>query len=139
MYGINKEVEFCYGHRLLKHNGKCKHLHGHSAKVVISLESKTLNEQGMVCDFADVSQFIKDWLELELDHTLLLCHDDPLLPLLQSVGERYKVLDCPPTAENIARLIFEAVAQAGFPVVEVNLYETLGSSASYIEKTALPI
>lgn len=131
MYKISKEVEFCYGHRLLKHNGKCRHVHGHSAKVVINLEAETLNALDMVCDFADIGQFIRNWLDQELDHTLLLSKDDPLLPLLNAAGERYLALDCEPTAENIARLIFEAVAVAGFPIIEVVMYETLGSSASY--------
>lgn len=131
MYKISKEVEFCYGHRLLKHNGKCRHVHGHSAKVVINLEAETLNALDMVCDFADIGQFIRNWLDQELDHTLLLSKDDPLLPLLNAAGERYRILDCEPTAENIARLIFEAVAVAGFPIIEVVMYETLGSSASY--------
>lgn len=131
MYGISKEIEFCYGHRLLHHAGKCRHLHGHSAKAIIYLESLTLNAQEMVCDFAEIGQFSKEWLEQEFDHNLLLYRDDPLVPLLCSAGERCRVLDCHPTAENIARLIFEAVADAGFPVIEVKLYETSSSSSSY--------
>lgn len=131
MYGISKEIEFCYGHRLLHHAGKCRHLHGHSAKAIIHLESLTLNAQGMVCDFAEIGQFVKEWLEQELDHNLLLYRDDPLVPLLSSAGERCRILDCHPTAENIARLIFEAIDDAGFPVFEVILYETSSSSSSY--------
>jgi 6-pyruvoyltetrahydropterin/6-carboxytetrahydropterin synthase len=36
-----------------------------------------------------------------------------------------------PTAENIARLIFEFAQEQGFPVVEVVLWETRNSSAAY--------
>lgn len=131
MYSISKEIHFCYGHRLLHHQGKCRHLHGHSARAVIRLERATLDGLGMVCDFADLGQFVKEWLGRELDHTLLLHQEDPLLPLLQEAGERFRIMDCNPTAENIAKQIFEVVAHAGFPVVEVTLHETASAYASY--------
>jgi 6-pyruvoyltetrahydropterin/6-carboxytetrahydropterin synthase len=43
---------------------------------------------------------------------------------LQAHGEPVFVMDANPTAENIARLIFDITASAGFPVVEVRLWET---------------
>ena len=131
MFSITKEIHFCYGHRLFNHQGKCRHLHGHNARAVIRLESPTLNAQGMVRDFADIGRFAKDWLDREIDHNMLLHRDDPVLPLLREAGERYFLMDANPTAENIARLIFQAVEQAGFPVVEVALYETESAYASY--------
>jgi 6-pyruvoyltetrahydropterin/6-carboxytetrahydropterin synthase len=36
-----------------------------------------------------------------------------------------------PTAENIARLIFDYVEAGGFPVVEVAIFETDSALASY--------
>ena len=131
MYKVMKTVSFCYGHRLLNYQGKCQHLHGHNADAVITLESESLDARGMVVDFTDIKVVVKEWLDNELDHTLLLSRDDPLLPLLEEAGERVFVMDDNPTAENIARLIFEFVAQQGFPVVEVSLWETGTSCASY--------
>ncbi len=131
MYKVKKTVSFCYGHRLLNYQGKCRHLHGHNADAVITLESEALDERGMVVDFTDIKEVVKEWLDKELDHTLLLCRDDPLLSLLEEAGERVFVMDANPTAENIARLIFEFVARQGFPVVEVSLWETGTSCASY--------
>lgn len=131
MYKVMKTVSFCYGHRLLNYEGKCRHLHGHNADVVITLESETLDDRGMVVDFTDIKAVVKGWLDKELDHTLLLCRDDPVLPMLEQAGERVFVMDGNPTAENIARLIFEFVARQGFPVVEVSLWETGTSCASY--------
>jgi 6-pyruvoyltetrahydropterin/6-carboxytetrahydropterin synthase len=131
MYKVMKTVSFCYGHRLLNYEGKCRHLHGHNADVVITLESEVLDDRGMVVDFTDIKAVVKGWLDKELDHTLLLCRDDPVLPMLEQAGERVFVMDGNPTAENIARLIFEFVARQGFPVVEVSLWETGTSCASY--------
>jgi 6-pyruvoyltetrahydropterin/6-carboxytetrahydropterin synthase len=131
MYSVTKEIHFCYGHRLLKHQGKCRHLHGHNARAVIRLESADLDTMGMVVDFADIGDYLKAWLAEEIDHTMLLCRDDPVLPLLREAGERVYVMDRNPTAENIARLIFEQVERGGYPVVEVAVYETASAFASY--------
>jgi 6-pyruvoyltetrahydropterin/6-carboxytetrahydropterin synthase len=131
MYSVTKEVRFCYGHRLLGHAGKCRHLHGHNARALIRLESDTLDPLGLVVDFKEIGDHVKSWLDAEIDHSLLLHRSDPVLPILQEAGERVHVMDENPSAENIARLIFDHVAKAGFPVVEVTLYETDSAVASY--------
>ena len=59
--------------------------------------------------------------------------DDPLLPVLTGLNEPVYVIPHNPTAENIARLIFEYAQEQGFPVVEVALWETQNSSAAYCE------
>ena len=130
-YQVSKSVSFCYGHRLLNYTGKCQHLHGHNARAVITLESKVLDERGMVEDFSEVKRLVWSWLDEEIDHTLLLHRDDPVLPVLQSAGERVMVTDENPTAEVIARMIYEFVAGKGYPVTGVTLWETETSFASY--------
>lgn len=131
MYRVSKEIHFCYGHRLLNHKGKCRHLHGHNATAVIHLESEQLDELGMVCDFSEIGDYAKQWIDQQLDHKMLLHADDPVLPLLQETGEPIYVMPDNPTAENIARLIFETIESGGFPVVEVALHETDSALASY--------
>ena len=131
MYTISKEIHFCYGHRLLNHKGKCRHLHGHNATAVIRLESEQLDELGMVCDFSDIGDYVKSWIERELDHTMLMHKDDPFLPTLLQAGERAYVMQDNPTAENIAKLIFDYVAAGSFPVVEVAIHETASAQASF--------
>jgi 6-pyruvoyltetrahydropterin/6-carboxytetrahydropterin synthase len=131
MFSVTKEIHFCYGHRLLNHRGKCRHLHGHNAIAVIRLEREDLDQLGMVVDFGDIGDYVKSWLNAEIDHNMLLHADDPVLPLLQQAGERVYVMQQNPTAENIARLIFEYVAQGDYPVVEVAIHETESAVASY--------
>jgi len=131
MYRVSKSVAFCYGHRLLNYDGKCRHLHGHNARAVITLESDSLDECGMVKDFSEVKRLVWTWLDREIDHTMLLHEDDPILPLLQDAGERVTIMTENPTAEAIARKIFEYVAAEGFPVTDVTLWETETSYASY--------
>ena len=131
MYRVSKSVSFCYGHRLLNYQGKCQHLHGHNARAVITLERDSLDERGMVEDFSEVKRLVWGWLDSEIYHTLLLHKDDPILPVLQASGERVMVTDENPTAEVLARMIYEYVAAKGFPVTDVKLWETETSYASY--------
>jgi 6-pyruvoyltetrahydropterin/6-carboxytetrahydropterin synthase len=131
MYQVSKSVSFCYGHRLINYPGKCRHLHGHNARAVITLESDVLDERGMVEDFTDLKQLVWGWLDREIDHTLLLHRDDPVLPVLERAGERVKVVDFNPTAEHIARMIFDYVAVEGYPVTEVTVWETETSRATW--------
>jgi 6-pyruvoyltetrahydropterin/6-carboxytetrahydropterin synthase len=131
MYRVAREISFCYGHRLLNYEGKCRHLHGHNGRAVISLESPGLDSKGMLVDFSEIKRHVQRWIDENLDHNMILCREDPLLPLLIERGERVFVMDRNPTAENIARLIFEQAVQAGLPVVEVLLWETDNCHASY--------
>ena len=58
MFSVTREISFCYGHRLLNYNGKCKHLHGHNGKAVITLEAPTLDQLGMVMDFTQLKRVV---------------------------------------------------------------------------------
>ena len=131
MYRVTREIRFCYGHRLLHYAGKCRHLHGHNGRAVITLETSRLDELGMVVDFGRIKDVVSAWIDETLDHKMLLHKDDPLLPLLEVQGEPVYVMNVNPTAENIARLIHDFAAGEGFPVVEVQLWETDHCFASY--------
>ena len=131
MFRVTREIEFCYGHRLLNYEGKCRHLHGHSGRAVITLGGRELDPRGMLVDFAEIKRKIQGWIDENLDHNMLLCREDPLLPLLRERGERVFEMDCNPTAENIARLIYEHAKEVGLPVVEVSLWETEHCIATY--------
>lgn len=133
MYIITKEVYFCYGHRLMKHPGKCRHLHGHSVRAAITVAADALNDQGMVCDFSDIGADAAGFIETELDHNLLLHRDDPLLPLLKEANERVMALPEHPTAEYLAKLIYEFIKSKGYRVQSVTLWETTSSCATYNE------
>jgi 6-pyruvoyltetrahydropterin/6-carboxytetrahydropterin synthase len=131
MYGVTREIPFCYGHRLLDYAGKCKYLHGHNGTAVISLEGESLDHLGMVVDFSKLNQTVGKWIDDHLDHRMILHRDDPALEYLRAQGEPIYVMDLNPTAENIAKLIFDQARFFGFPVVEVKLWETASCYAVY--------
>lgn len=133
MFRVTRQIDFCYGHRLLNYDGKCKFLHGHNGRAEIAIEAETLDQRGMVLDFSDIKRVVSAWIDTQLDHRMLLHKDDPLVPLLTQSGEPLFLMDANPTAENIARLIYEFTASRGFPVVEVRLWETPNCFATYRE------
>ena len=133
MYSVTKTISFCYGHRLLNYEGKCKYLHGHNGRAEICLASESLDSRGMVVDFGDVKNIIGAFIDKELDHKMLLCAKDPMAEVLKQRGEPYFLMEDNPTAENIAKLIFRFAKGRNLPVHSVKLWETETSFAVYEE------
>ena len=131
MFKVTKEIHFCYGHRLLNYEGKCRYLHGHNAKVEIELSSRALDRRGMVVDFSDVKRAIQGWIDTALDHKMLLNKRDPLIPHLRSIKEPLVLIDNNPTAETLAKLVFDYAKKKGYPVTQVRFWETPTSFATY--------
>jgi 6-pyruvoyltetrahydropterin/6-carboxytetrahydropterin synthase len=85
----------------------------------------------MVIDFGDIKKTIGSFIDEQLDHKILLCKDDPLLPKLKEMKESHFVMEDNPTAENIAKLIYESARNLKLPVVSVKLWETDTSFVVY--------
>jgi 6-pyruvoyltetrahydropterin/6-carboxytetrahydropterin synthase len=119
MYSVTKRIDFCYGHRLLDYDGICKHPHGHNAVAEIEVRTGTLDNRNMVCDFSDIKRVVKGWIDRELDHKMILRHDDPLVAPLQQLGEPIYLVDSNPTVERIAKLIFDHARELHVDVVAI--------------------
>jgi 6-pyruvoyltetrahydropterin/6-carboxytetrahydropterin synthase len=132
MFRVTREFHFCYGHRLLNYDGKCKYLHGHNGKAIVTLEGPQLDALGMVMDFSQMKKVLQKWIDDTIDHKMMLHRDDPVLKYLQERNEPVVVLDVNPTAENIAKLICDYAISQGFPVTEVKLWETDSCYATYV-------
>ena len=130
-YSVTKIISFAYGHRLLKYDGKCKYLHGHNGRAEITLRTGKLDGRGMVVDFSDIKRTIGSFINEQLDHKILLCKEDPLVPVLKKMNEPHFVMEDNPTAENISRLIYRQAKSMKLPVASVKLWETDTSFAFY--------
>ena len=117
---------FCYGHRLLDYNGKCKHLHGHTARFEASLRDDTPDEWVAAHRLA-----LRSWVDETLDAKMILRSDDPALDALDELGEPVYLVDTNPTTENLAKLIYDAAVQINIPVMSVRVWESPRCSASY--------
>ncbi len=131
MFRVTRQIDFCYGHRLLNYDGKCRYLHGHNGRAVITIESASLDQRGMVMDFSDIKKDISQWIDDQLDHRMILNRQDAVVPVLQEMGEPLFLIDSNPTAENIAKVIYDYAVSREYPVVEVRLWETPNCYATY--------
>lgn len=134
VYRVTSVSNFSYGHRLCNYVGKCARLHGHNARVEVTLASASLDASGFVVDFDHLAQVARQWLDTTLDHRLLLRHDDPLCATLREAGEDFVALENNPTAEFLARMIFEHLAREGLPVERVRFWETDDSVAEWSDR-----
>jgi 6-pyruvoyltetrahydropterin/6-carboxytetrahydropterin synthase len=133
-FKVTKQIEFCYGHRLLNYDGKCKNLHGHNGLLEIEIGSDSLDSLdslGMVIDFGEIKDIVKGWVDENMDHKMILNRDDPILGMLTDINEPVYVMDENPTAETIARHIHEQARAAGLDILETRLWETPSSFATY--------
>ena len=97
MYSVVKQIHFCYGHRLLKHKGKCSHLHGHNAVAEIHCEAQRLDSNQMVVDFDRIKEALNAWIQNTLDHRMILSEKDPILGILKKMKEPLEGSRCFPT------------------------------------------
>ncbi|KAA3635810.1 MAG: 6-carboxytetrahydropterin synthase [Calditrichaeota bacterium] len=111
-YKICKTLEVENAHMLSKHPDSCKYPHGHSRKIEFVLETDSLDENQMVCDFKIIKEACLDYVE-KFDHAICINTDDPNFETLKKVyGDNvieYKNLD--PTTEILARDIFDKCRQ----------------------------
>ena len=133
MYKVTKEIQFCYGHRLMEYEGMCKHPHGHNARVEVEVEAEALDHKGMVLDFGEIKKTLKQWVDSQLDHRMILRRDDPFVKWLTANREPYFLMDENPTAENLAKLLYRFMKSSGCPVSSVKFWETPTSFATYSE------
>jgi len=140
---VSKELNFCAGHRLVDYVGPCANLHGHNYIVEITVSGDVDPKTGFVMDFQGFKR-VQNWIDLNLDHTLILNAADELLTLtmvnsdgisvsLSEVCGRLFLMPCNPTAENLATLIAkEAHRLLPVNVHSVTVWETLKCEATWI-------
>jgi 6-pyruvoyltetrahydropterin/6-carboxytetrahydropterin synthase len=131
MYQVTKQFSFSYGHRLIKHKGKCERYHGHNGLAEVVCEGPELNDNRMLIDIDVISKALKGWIDEELDHRMILNENDPMTELLRKKGEKYVSMPDDPTAEALAKLIYDRAKDQGLPVKKVNVWETPTSHASF--------
>ena len=124
------------GHRVVGHENKCRHLHGHNYRIHFHIQAEELNNLGMVLDFGDIKKYLVEWLETYLDHKMIIWREDPKKDvLLDNFKEDIFLVDFNPTAENLAKYLVKDIAPMLLPqgtkLVEVKIEETRKCSAIY--------
>ncbi len=135
------------GHRVVGHENKCRHLHGHNYRIHFVCEAAELDTVGRVIDFGVIKEKLCMWVENYWDHKFLAWENDSLMKGVLntsslSFGEdimlEESVVFVPfnPTAENMAQHLVEVIgpqqlAGTGVTLVSVRIEETAKCSASF--------
>lgn len=107
MYTVTKRMEISAAHCLkLNYRSKCENLHGHNWIITVTVQSETLDENGMVVDFTKIKDVVN-----QFDHHVIN----------EVIG------DLNPTAENMAKWICDHIPNC----VGVSVQETEGNIATY--------
>jgi len=106
--GGDRPIRISTGHRIMHHDGKCSRPHGHNYEVTVRVTG-ALTAEGWVVDKGDVTDAIDDW-----DHRFLVEAGDPLVDAFERSGDgdALVVLDHPPTAEVMAIVLEERLADS---------------------------
>jgi len=133
-----RRIQWCSGHRVLGHEGKCNNLHGHNYEAEITCEADHLDSLGRVIDFSVIKSKVGNWIEREWDHRFILWSEDQVARgALDRIQQPYHALDFNPTAENIARTLIrvgnQLLEREGIHVVAVVVHETPNCFATVVE------
>ena len=135
-----RRIQFCAGHRVMGHENKCAHLHGHNYVAFFKAEAMAgvpeLDEIGRVVDFSVLKKEMGGWIEHFWDHGFILSAEDvealeiiQYFPVRPFEEQKLYIMDDNPTAENMARHLLKKVAPKlfggeGIRIVSVRIWET---------------
>lgn len=104
------------GHRVVGHEGKCRHLHGHNYRVHFHCKATELDSVGRVVDFSVIKEKLCMWLENNWDHKFLAWEEDEAITeisncdFIEDLADSFVFVPFNPTAENMAKYLVEVVA-----------------------------
>lgn len=121
MYELTVKSAFEAAHFLHNYPGKCARLHGHSWIIEAVAQGRELNELEILIDFKDLKGELNKILD-EFDHRYL--------------NEIPPFTDKSPTAENLAKVIFDRLAAAEIfsgttKLSAIRVYESPNSCVTY--------
>lgn len=150
-YSAERYHDISAGHRVVGHESKCRHLHGHNYRIHFVCEPKAnetydLDQIGRVIDFGVIKSKLCMWVEKHWDHKFLIWKEDPMFKVMRDnlphgeMGSLATVSFVPvpfnPTAENMAAYLVNMVGPeqlkgTGVVLETVRIEETRKCSATY--------
>ncbi len=138
---VSKQFTFEAAHALKGYDGLCKHIHGHSYELIVTVIGNVIDDKesvklGMVIDFGDLKRIVNETIVNKLDHALVIRKEsltDPMNINAEYFGKTIFV-DYQPTSENMI-VDFAQRLQAALPshlkLHHLRLRETANSYAEW--------
>lgn len=125
----------------------CDTIHGHSYEIGVFLRCQTCNAHGVVLDFGELKAKVKPWLD-RFDHGLIIPAQRwegwsrEVQKFMREENRKLIFFPCDPTAEAMARDLFEFIKGLGQPfeglLWKVRVKETESAWAEYeIERSLI--
>lgn len=139
------------GHRVVGHENKCRHLHGHNYRVHFVCTAANLDHIGRVIDFGVIKEKLCMWIENNWDHKFLAWEQDDVMRDVSTIAAEHSILGeegifndsivwtpFNPTAENMAQYLVEVIGPqqlegTGVKLIQCIIEETAKCSASFIK------
>lgn len=133
------------GHRQWRDDGHCKWAHGYGRYVKLTFGCHSLDDKMWCMDFGGL-KWVKQWLEEQWDHRMLIASDDPLLPewyeLHDKGGININVMDVTkghgPGIEGSCKFVYDYISRKVLVstasrvwVESVEIFEHENNSAIY--------
>jgi 6-pyruvoyltetrahydropterin/6-carboxytetrahydropterin synthase len=114
---IAKRFRWEAAHRLPWHDGDCRHLHGHSYRMMVEVTGEP-GAHGMLMDFKHLKRLVGPLVDC-FDHATLVSESDAdLLGMLERLEMKRAVLPYDATAENLCRYVMEHLGAEGYEVLD---------------------
>lgn len=132
MHILTTEASFDAAHFLTNYEGKCKNIHGHRWKVVLSIYGELNN--GMLVDFGILKNDLKNLCDY-FDHSFIVEKNSLKKELYDMLKEQFLIrdVDFRTTAENFSKYFYDELSKK-YNVYEVLVYETPTNCARYVCK-----
>lgn len=135
---LTKEFRFEGAHALTGYDGKCRHIHGHSYILYVTVKGTPSNpdgtpKSGMLIDFTDLKKIVNDGIIDRFDHALILRDTSPIAREIADAYSRVIIVPFQPTCENLVLYFAETIKKAlpqGVSLHSLRLHET---ATSYVE------
>jgi 6-pyruvoyltetrahydropterin/6-carboxytetrahydropterin synthase len=131
---VTRRIEWDAGHRVVRHESKCRNVHGHRYRADVTVSAPALDEVGRVVDFGVLKSAVGSWVDATWDHGYLHHPDDEVGWAIEARGMKTFVMPLDamePTAENIALVlarsaqsILDIESDGGLRVERVRIWET---------------
>ncbi len=139
---LTKEFSFEAAHALQGYDGACRHIHGHSYRLFVTVMGEPNGDvnspkYGMVLDFGELKRIVNEQIVDRLDHALVLAHNsvtEGVVKSLKGVYDNILLCDYQPTCENMLVEFADRISQQlpqGVELHSLKLHETEKSYAEW--------
>ncbi len=136
---VSKEFDFEMAHALLNYDGLCKHIHGHSYRLKVTVIGEPISDTanpklGMVMDFSVLKKIVTENIIKVYDHAFVVNENSDLKASNHDMFSKLIISKYQPTSENLIQEIAEIIKNhlpSQVKLHNLRLFETANSYAEW--------